>query len=838
MPKSAVSGISAFLLLMMIFTVSVFNLPLRAGSSNSEGTTVYEKNGGTLRIGEPSYKPPSTLNPLLENYYGYRSLPLFSSLLIYDENGSLQPDLAIGYETSEDGLNVTFYLYENVSWHDGVEFNASDVKFTFDTTRDDPNVNNYYSDTNTFINSTEVTGEFTVVFHLYEPLGCIPQYLSFTPIIPKHIYEGTDLTTNPANQNPIGTGPFKFENWTPKTNLTVTANEQYFRGRPYLDSIFYRWDIPRTELADALENNIIDVVSGGFMSGGDVDPSKIQDLQNTTGTSVAAKEAAAYYSIWLNLSNPILQSRNVRQAIAHAINRTKIITEAFYGYASAAKGPLPPSLQEWCNPNITDYAFSMTLAEELLDLECPRAPDGWRFSLVIKTIHDPLQVPWEANALYIVRDDLRSVGINASIQFSTPLSEFTSGNFDAFLEGYGFDALGPDDLYIIFNSNEWCCYITNYQNVTLDALLAEGRSSFNETLRKLDFDRAQEIIAEDQPQIFLYHPYVAAAYNNDFHGRFLSTPPINGRLTSYFLANIWYDRTLSGKGNCPYRVCFTDSEGRRTGFHDGMAYEDIPDSTYSGMDSDPQVVKIREPAGIYTVELVGTENGPYKFEFANMALNYKDVWVPEGYIHENETITYIVKVFEDGSMKVYDYDKYSEHDVGVRSMTSSKTVVCQNYKMNLNVNVFNWGNFTENFNVTVYSNSASINQTQMTMTSGNSSTIAFTWNNTGFAKGNYTLSAYAWAVPGETETSDNNFTVGWVFVSMVGDLTGSVPGVPDSKVDIRDIALVAKAFGSTPGAPGWNANCDITGATPGVPDGKVDIRDIAIVAKHFGEADP
>jgi hypothetical protein len=108
------------------------------------------------------------------------------------------------------------------------------------------------------------------------------------------------------------------------------------------------------------------------------------------------------------------------------------------------------------------------------------------------------------------------------------------------------------------------------------------------------------------------------------------------------------------KGRCPYRVCFIDSEGRRTGYYDGTACEDIPDSTYSGVDSDPQVVKVREPAGVYTVELVGTENASYKFEFANIALDYKDVWIPEGFIHENETITYIVKVYGDGSIKVYD----------------------------------------------------------------------------------------------------------------------------------------------------------------------------------------
>jgi peptide/nickel transport system substrate-binding protein len=837
--KRVVSGISTFLLLMMIFTLSVVSLPMGAGSKDSRMVTVYGENeatpkyGGTLRIGEPSYEPllPSTLNPLLGRYYYYCSLPFFNSLLTYDENCSLQPELAESYETSEDGLNVTFHLYENVSWHDGVEFNASDVKFTFDTVRDDPNVLSAYKDYALSIDSTEVIGAFTVVFHLNEHWGCIPQYLSFFPIIPKHIYEGTDLTTNPANQNPIGTGPFKFENWTPETNLTVTANEEYFRGRPYLDSIFYRWDIPRTELAVALENNVIDVVSGGFMSGGDVDPSKIQDLQDTTGTSVAAKEAAAFWCIWLNMSSPVLQSGNVRQAIAHAINKTKIITEAFCGYASAAKGPLPPSLQEWCNPNVADYEFNETLAEELLDQECPRAPDGWRFSLVIKTVHSSLEVPWEANALYTIRDDLISVGINASIQFGTPISEFSSGNFDAFLIGWGYDALGPDDLYDIFHS-DGMVVLGNYHNSTLDALLEEGKSSFNETLRKMDFDRAQEIIAQDLPMIFLYHPYVAAAYNSDFHGRFLSTPPVNGRLTPYFLKEIWYDPTLRGKGNCPYRVCFTDSEGRRTGYHDGTAYEDIPDSTYSGVDSEPQVVKVREPAGIYTVELVGTENSSYKFEFANIALDYKDVWIPEGFIHENETITYIVKVYGDGSIKVYDQDEFSSHDLGMRSISASKTVVGQDYTADLNATVFNWGDYTEHFNITFYANTTVIGTViDVVILSGETATKSFTWDTTGFAMGNYNVTICATPVSGETDTTDNNLTGGWVLVTIPGDVDGDLEnGRYD--VDLYDAVRLLACYGAKQGEPNFDINCDIDNS------GQVFLFDAVILLSRYGEKYP
>ena len=160
--------------------------------------------------------------------------------------------------------------------------------------------------------------------------------------------------------------------------------------------------------------------------------------------------------------------------------------------------------------------------------------------------------------------------------------------------------------------------------------------------------------------------------------------------------------------------------------------------------------------------------------------------------------------------------------------------------MPVNVTVMNEGDFAENFNVTVYANTTALGtQSVFDLSNGTSATLTFIWNTTGFDYGNYTISAYAWPVPGETDTTDNNFTGGSVVVSMVGDLTGGSTNVwdfvPDGKVDGKDIAVAAKCFGSAPGAQPpeiWNPNCDVN------DDGKVDGKDIAIVARHFGEKDP
>jgi hypothetical protein len=118
-------------------------------------------------------------------------------------------------------------------------------------------------------------------------------------------------------------------------------------------------------------------------------------------------------------------------------------------------------------------------------------------------------------------------------------------------------------------------------------------------------------------------------------------------------------------------------------------------------------------------------------------------------------------------------------------------------------------------------------QTQTaTLESGASTTLTFAWNTTGFAKGNYTLSAYAWPVQGETGTLDNTLTDGLVYVGVPGDVDGN------HKVEIKDILMVAKAYGANPQSFNWNPNADVD------CDGNVYIKDILITAKNYGKTDP
>ena len=162
-----------------------------------------------------------------------------------------------------------------------------------------------------------------------------------------------------------------------------------------------------------------------------------------------------------------------------------------------------------------------------------------------------------------------------------------------------------------------------------------------------------------------------------------------------------------------------------------------------------------------------------------------------------------------------------------------KNIVGQNYNVTIYVTVKNEGNYTEkNINVTAYwSNSTHINQTIGSifipeLLIKTSVTVSITWSTSGIAKGNYTISAYAEPVPGETDTTDNTLVDGVLYVGIPGDINA------DGKVDMKDIGSICMAYGSYPGHPKWNPNADIN------DDGKVDMKDIGYACMHYGQHCP
>jgi PKD repeat protein len=217
----------------------------------------------------------------------------------------------------------------------------------------------------------------------------------------------------------------------------------------------------------------------------------------------------------------------------------------------------------------------------------------------------------------------------------------------------------------------------------------------------------------------------------------------------------------------------------------------------------------------------------YFWDFGD-GTNATGVTVQHSYRHKGTYTVTLTATDDDGMSASTSSIKnvLNRPDIAVSNVTSSKTVLGKGYSLQINVTIMNRGDLAETFSVTTYVNATPIATQTITLTAGSATSITFMWNSTGFVKGNYTLWAYAWPVPDETNTADNNFTDGWVLVTIAGDVT-SASGPPDGRVDLRDIGLLCTKFVTTYLSPNWDPNCDING------DGVVNMRDIGIACNNF-----
>jgi parallel beta-helix repeat protein len=166
------------------------------------------------------------------------------------------------------------------------------------------------------------------------------------------------------------------------------------------------------------------------------------------------------------------------------------------------------------------------------------------------------------------------------------------------------------------------------------------------------------------------------------------------------------------------------------------------------------------------------------------------------------------------------------HDVGITAVSPSKSIVGQGYSMTVGVQAINYGKQPESFNLAVRANSTTINTQTTGLEAGASGTATCPWNTSKVAKGNYTIGAYVPPVQGETHTADNNFTDGTIYVGVPGDVDGN------HKVNVVDLLMVAKAYGTNLQSSNWNPNMDVD------CNNKVDVIDILITAKNYGKTDP
>lgn len=460
-------------------------------------------HGGTLTwIVTPE---PASIVPLTTTAGGNAEIgpKVVEGLLTYDQNLNLEPLLATAWSVSGDGLHYRFALRRGVLWHDGQPFTSADVAFSIMTLKQV-----HPRGRSTFANVVDVKtpDPYTAIIDLSKPAPFLLTALSGSEsrIIPKHLYAGTDILTNPHNSAPIGTGPFMFKELVHGDHILLVRNPNYWdKPKPYIDRIVVRFIPDAGARAAALESGAANLGDQAIPL---ADVKRFGKLPNFRVDTTNWPYVSNHQQLVFNLDTPVLKNKAVRKAISQAIDVNALNRVVWYGYGTVSAAAIGAANTKYHDPDVHYFPYDVAAANAELDSAgLKRGPDGKRFSL--RLLYNPFEDPRAAD---FVRQSLARIGIDAQIQsydFGTYVKRaYTDRAFDITLEALANTFDPTVGVQRVFWSKDFKIGLpfanpAHYLNPEVDRLLEAASVETDPAKRRRLFFRFQEIVHDDIPSI-------------------------------------------------------------------------------------------------------------------------------------------------------------------------------------------------------------------------------------------------------------------------------------------------------------------------------------------------
>ena len=512
------------------------------------------QKGGTII--EARFADAEILNPILSvdttssrvNAFLYNSLTQRSL-----EDGSATPDLAESWDVSEDGLTFTFYLRQDVTWHDGEPFTAEDVKFTYETILNEEVNSPRRSDQAELLTPEQIVvlDDYTIQFQLSQLDVTWLDEKTFPGIIPQHILgEMTAEELNAAEfntQSPIGTGPFMFREWVKDDHVALVKNPNYFEGEPNAD--FWYLKVVENQTVSYAQLQTGEVDYGGVTTALWEDANKQENL---------VCKGYPYYGFNFYVTNmdpektPLFLDVRTRRALLHALDRQAIVDSIVMGLGEVAHSTIPPL--SWAhNPdNEPRYDYDVEKAVELLEEAGWKDEDGdgVREAHGVMGVEDgtPLTFEIHTNAGNVEREQLivamqqywNEIGVGAEtafIEWNALLAELTETfDFDVIMVGFSWGSADPDQKTMYHTDSYGAGFNMNkYSNPELDEIIDAGLLAVDREERiRLSYEM-QRIVAEDAGGPILYFRMTLVCWNKRLHGYNPNANNITGNVHEWWV---------------------------------------------------------------------------------------------------------------------------------------------------------------------------------------------------------------------------------------------------------------------------------------------------------------
>ena len=499
------------------------------------------QTGGTLVVATQTFTPAFNGNIASGTGPNTVGSQLFASPLTFDENWVPQPYLADSWEFSDDGLSLTLNLNPNATFHDGEPVESHDVAFSIDMNKN----NHPFSTMFGAVTDVDSSDPNVAVINLANPHPAILIAMSpaLLPIFPEHIYGEVenirDCTCNNTPGDLVGSGPFILSEFDATNQIVrVTANEDFFLGRPYVDEIAYVNRPAANEMITEMENGEIHI--GNVQGVADLE--RVGSIDSLTVTPQGFEGIGAVVSMQFNLEDEILSNKEVRQAIAYAIDKDFIINELHGGLPFRAKSPIHPG-SPYYDDSIEGYDYDPAKAAELLDAAGFTADGDGNRDIAITMDWIPTADDYQSVIAEYAKAALADVGIDlelrASPDFPTWGGYIAPRDYDITMNilfmwadpliGVHRSFLEANIVPVPFANN------SAYVNAELEAILATAGTEQDLDARVAAYAEAQAILAEDVP----FHWIETLPTNSVYNTGAVQNPPLTIWGTMSPLHEVW-----------------------------------------------------------------------------------------------------------------------------------------------------------------------------------------------------------------------------------------------------------------------------------------------------------
>ena len=512
--------------LINVVAVGLFSVSTLFASAANAELPPNGKKGGSLTV--LSNSAISSLNPAIQSGAA-TAMPgaqLFASLLLADDKWQFHPYLADSWEKSEDGKVYTFKLNKTAVFHDDKPITSEDVKFSVMTVKENhPFGKSMYAN----LEAVETPDPHTVVIKFSKPNPALLLEVStpaLLPILPKHIYSEGSIRTNPYNNKPIGSGPFKFVDYKPGQYLTLERFDKFFKEPANLDKITIVIIKDGNAATLALQRGDIQYAPYPPLRLSDIDRLSKNPKLTLSHKGYEGPGALTWMEYNLLKEGP-LQNVKVRQAISYAIDR-KFITEKLHqGQTKPIFSPLHPDTP-FFNKDLDHYALDLDKAKKLLDeAGYPVKEDGTRFTLTLD--YAPVGPDLTKNVAEYLRPELAKVGIKIELKPSPDMPTWSRrvANYDYDLNidivyNWGDPVIGVARSYASTNIRKGVAWanMSGYKNPKVDELLVQAAVEANPEKRTALYHEFQKIVNEELPVAWL----TTSVANTLYDKKLLNTP--------------------------------------------------------------------------------------------------------------------------------------------------------------------------------------------------------------------------------------------------------------------------------------------------------------------------